>query len=141
MGDGRDLTDLQIAILRILWAKGEATTQDVHGALRPDRDLALTTVATLLSRLERRKVIAHRREGRQHVYRALVSEKQVVRTKVRDLMETLFGGEPSALMSHLVGSDDVGRDDLREIRRLIDAAEQGAGGAVGKAHADRGEEP
>ena len=119
--DSAPLTELQVAILRVFWRLGEATTQEVHHALGPARQLAPTTVATLLSRLERRGVLAYRRRGRQHVYRALVSERQVRRTKVKELMESLFGGDPAALVSHLVRSDEVDADELARIRDLLGA--------------------
>ena len=56
MPDTTQLTDLQLALLRVLWTRGEATVQDMVEALRPERDLAPTTVATLLSRLEKRRL-------------------------------------------------------------------------------------
>src|SRR5439155_4455471 len=55
------LTELQLAILRVLWDKGEATVQDIWEALHAERGLAQTTVATMLSRLERRGVVTRRR--------------------------------------------------------------------------------
>jgi predicted transcriptional regulator len=117
------LTGLQLSILQILWDHGEATTQDVWRAIQDERPLALTTVATLLSRLERKKVLTHRRDGRQHVYRTTVSRADVRRSKVRDLMETLFDGDPAALVSHLVRADEVDAEELARIRALIDEAE------------------
>jgi len=131
------LTELQVAILRVFWTLGEATTQEVHDALGPARRLAPTTVATLLSRLERRGVLAYRRRGRQHVYRALVSERQVRRTKVKGLMESLFGGDPAALVSHLVRSDEMDADELARIRALLEAHTHESGDPEG--HGD-GEE-
>ena len=123
--DSSSLTDLQLDILRVFWARGEATTQEVHDALAESRGLAPTTVATLLSRLEKKGVLAHRRRGRQHVFRALVTERQVKRSKVRDLTESLFGGDPAALVSHLVRSDDVDREELARIRSLLDGPPEG----------------
>lgn len=111
-------------ILRVFWARGEATTQDVHDALSESRGLAPTTVATLLSRLEKKGVLAHRRQGRQHVFRALVTERQVKRSKVRDLTESLFGGDPAALVSHLVRSDEMDEGELARIRRMLDASQR-----------------
>ena len=61
------LTDLQLAIMRILWDRAEATVVEVQTRLRPERDLAQTTIATLLSRLEKRGVVEHRLDGRQFV--------------------------------------------------------------------------
>lgn len=125
--DSSSLTELQLDILRVFWARGEATTQEVHDALSGSRGLAPTTVATLLSRLEKKGVLAHRRRGRQHVFRALVTERQVKRSKVRDLTESLFGGDPAALVSHLVRSDDVNREELARIRSLLDPAAESEG--------------
>ncbi len=123
MEDSVGLTGLQLSILQILWDRGEATAQEVWRALQEVRPLAPTTVATLLSRLERKGVLTHRREGRQHVYRASVSRAEVRRSKVRDLMESLFDGDRAALVSHLVRSDEVDSEELARIRALIDEAE------------------
>ncbi|RMH12313.1 MAG: BlaI/MecI/CopY family transcriptional regulator, partial [Gemmatimonadetes bacterium] len=89
MSDVHALTELQISLLRVLWERGEGSAQDVHEALAGERDLALTTVATLLARLERRGIVRHRREGRRFIYRACVSEREVRRSKLREITETL----------------------------------------------------
>jgi predicted transcriptional regulator len=73
-----------------------------------------------MSRLERKRVLTHRREGRQYVYRATVSRAEVRRSKVKELTESLFGGDPAALLSHLVGAEDVDAEELGRIRRLLD---------------------
>ena len=86
------LTGLQLSILHVLWERGEATTQQVWEGLAAERPLALTTVATLLSRLERKRVLAHRRRGRQYVYHATVTRAEVRRSKVRELTQSLFEG-------------------------------------------------
>lgn len=121
MHDAVGLTGLQLSILDVLWDREEATTQDVWEHLNRDRTLALTTVATLLSRLERKSVLTHRRDGRQYVYRATVTRSEVRRSKVRELTATLFGGDATALLSHLVRADEVEADELELIRELIDA--------------------
>lgn len=70
------LSDLQISIMLILWQRKEATVAQIHSDLQNQRPLAMTTVATVLSRLERRGLIAHRSEGRQYIYRPLISENE-----------------------------------------------------------------
>lgn len=121
------LTELQVAILRILWNREEATTQEIHQALAGDRTLALTTVATILSRLEKRGVVRHRKVGRQYTYRTDVTESEVRRSKLHDLTENLFHGDPAALVSHLLRSDQVADGDLERIKSLIAEAEQEGG--------------
>jgi len=117
------LTGLQLSILHVLWEHGEATTQEVWEDVVHGRPLALTTVATLLSRLERKRVLAHRRRGRQYVYHATVTRAEVRRSKVRELTESLFGGDTAALVSHLVRTDEVDAGELDRIRALIDEVE------------------
>ena len=69
------LTAPQLEILRVLWERSEATVVEIHRALQAERPLAATTIATLLSRLEKRGLVAYRTEGRQYVYRAVLQER------------------------------------------------------------------
>ena len=123
------LTDLQLAIMRVLWDRAEATVVEVQTRLRPERDLAQTTIATLLSRLEKRGVVEHRLDGRQFVYRPLVTEQEVRRSMVSELTTLLFDGRPEALMSHLLRSREMAPGDLDRVKRMIADAETGGGGA------------
>lgn len=107
--------DLQLAILRVLWTRGEATAAEVQQDLAGDRDLALSTISTMLKRLGEQGIVTHRAEGRQFVYRAKVGEQQVRASMVRDLVSRLFRGDSAALVSHLV---DVGEVDSRELEDL-----------------------
>lgn len=114
------LSDLQVAILRVLWRDGEATVAQVQDALRADgRDLAHTSVATMLTRLEAREVVSRRTEGRQFVYRARVAEADVKRSMVGALTEKLFAGDPAALVHHLIDEGAIDPDELARLRALL----------------------
>ena len=114
------LSELQLILMRALWARGEATTAQVHETLSGDRGLAYTTVATLLRRLEARGLLSHRREGRQFVYAPTVSEGAVRRSMVSGLLDNLFKGDRAALVSHLVGEGTVGSEELAAMREMLD---------------------
>jgi BlaI family transcriptional regulator, penicillinase repressor len=113
------LGDLQHAIMTILWEHGEATTSDVHEALHADRGLAFTTIATMLHKMEDKGVVVHRAEGRQFVYRPTVTEEHVRRSMVGELVERLFGGDPQALVAHLVSEHEIDAAELGELRRRV----------------------
>ena len=115
----RDLTDLQIDLLGVLWDRDEATVADVQDALMDTRALAMTTVATLLSRLEKRGVVTHRVDGRQYVYRAIVSREQVCDSMVSALTYRMFQGDVAALVNHLLTDAEISPGDLARVRRLI----------------------
>ena len=117
--DDLALSELQADVMRVVWQRGEATTADVADALAASRGLAHTTVATLLTRLEKRGAVASRRDGRQLVYSARVSEDAVRRSMVSGLIDSIFGGDAKALVAHLVSEDEVAPGDLDRIRRML----------------------
>ena len=116
------LSELQLAVMRVLWRRREATTAEVVADLAAERGLAHTTVATLLTRLEKRGVVAQRRDGRSFVYSARMSETEVQRSMVAGLVASLFAGDSAALVAHLVREDEVTPDDLAAIRARLEAA-------------------
>ena len=89
-----------------------------------DRPLAATTVATLLKRLKARGILAFRQEGRQYIYRALVQADEVGRAMTSDLVDDVYAGDVTGLFAHLLDAKKVGADELKEIKRLIRAAER-----------------
>jgi BlaI family transcriptional regulator, penicillinase repressor len=105
------LSDLQLSLMRVLWARGEASTAEVAEALRGERDLAHTTVATLLTRLEKR--------GRALLYQPLVTQADVQRSMVGSLVDSLFAGRASALVSHLLDARGVDAQELAELQTLL----------------------
>lgn len=124
MTEAVSLTDLQLAIVRILWERGPSTVVEVQEGLAPDRQLAQTTVATILTRLEKRGIVRHEARGRLFVYRALVTEPHVRRSMVSELTDLLFDGSPAALISHLLSDKQIANGDLDEVKRLIAEAER-----------------
>ena len=121
------LTELQLAIMDVLWEKGEATVAEVHDELRQERRVAQSTVATLLSRLEDKGVVAHRTADRQYVYRATVSREQVRRSVVgefSELTERLFSGDVAGLVSQLLSTRDARAEDLARAREIIERRER-----------------
>jgi len=119
MAETYQLTDLQIAIMRVLWDRGQATVVDIWEALHEERGLAQTTIATLLTRLQKRGVVSHTTRQRQFVYRAEVTESEVRRSMVSDLTERLFDGDVAALMTHLLSGREVSTGDMERIKQLI----------------------
>lgn len=121
--ESHHLGDLQLAIMRILWSQGEASVADVHEALEPERGLALTTIATMLAKMEKKGVVGHRAEGRRFIYRPTVSEGQVRRSMVTDLTSQLFRGDVFALVNHLLSEHEIDARELDQLRSLIAAKE------------------
>jgi BlaI family transcriptional regulator, penicillinase repressor len=113
------LGDLQLDIMKLLWARLEATVSDINDALGPKRDFAYTTVATMLRKMETRGLVTHRIEGRTFVYAPAVPEEAVTRGMADHLVDRLFEGSLTDVVSHLLSTREVSRHELTEIEKLI----------------------
>ncbi len=119
------LSGLQLALLRALWQGGELSVSEVHAAVSTERDLAPTTVATLLKRLERRGVVSHRTAGRQFLYRATVTEEEAQRSMLSEVNQRLFSGDLPEMVNQLLRSRDFQAGDLERVRRMLDDLKPG----------------
>jgi predicted transcriptional regulator len=122
LGIPTKLGDLQLAIMREVWKRGQATVAEVHEALLAERGLALTTIATMLKKMEAKGVVTHHSQGRRFIYAPVVSEEEVTRSMVSELTDRLFQGEPLALVSHLLSEHDLGSEELADLKKMIAAA-------------------
>ena len=127
MPERHDLTELQLAILRLLWERGEASVAEIWEALYPERKLAQTTVATIVARLQRRGILTRRARERQFVYKTLLTEADVQHSMVSELTERLFAGDVTALVSHLLSARDMSPGDLARVREMIESTEPSKG--------------
>ncbi len=118
------LADLQLAIMHVLWDKGEATVGDVQKILAPDRPLAYTTVGTMLAKMEANGQVAHRVDGRVNIYRAVLKQENVSRSMISDLAQRLCEGDITQLVCHLLDECDVSREELTALKKLIRQKEQ-----------------
>src|SRR5678816_469892 len=112
------LTALQLAVMQVLWSRDEASVTDVQRAMT-GRRLALTTVATVLVRLEQRGLVSHRAEGRQYIYRSRVSPAEVRETVTRELLRNLFDGDVAAFVSQLLDARKLTREEVADLQRLV----------------------
>jgi predicted transcriptional regulator len=113
------LGERQLEIMKVLWARGEATVGEVHQVLAGEHDLAYTTIATMLRKMEGRRLVCHRLDGRTFIYRALVAEAAVSRGMSDDLLDRLFAGSLADMVSHLLRTREVSREELSKLQRLI----------------------
>ena len=119
MRDALQLTELQLRILQALWGHGQAAVADVHQELARERDLAPSSVATLLARLEKRGLVAREPDGSRYLYRPLVSLDDVRSAMVAELTRLLFDGDSTGLIAHLVTSGAVRDRDRSYLQELF----------------------
>lgn len=110
---------LQLEILKVLWDGGPAAVADVHRAL--PGDLAHTTIASMLRKMEARGLVRHREDGRKFVYEAAVRQGDVTASLVGDVLDRAFEGRLADMVQHLLTTREVSAAELDELARLIAA--------------------
>jgi predicted transcriptional regulator len=116
-------TDRELDVMAVLWERGSATVAEVRGRI-PD-ELAYTTVLTVLRTLEEKGHVGHRGEGKAHRYFPLVERRVAGRSALARLIDTVFNGSPELLLTQLVTERDLSEEQLKRIRKLMDARFRG----------------
>lgn len=111
------LGDLQLSIMQVLWNCGASSVAQVHRAL--GGELAYTTVATMLRKMEQRGLVRHREVGRRYIYEARVSAERVSRSMADRLIDRLYQGSLTRAVSHLLDTREVDAEELDDLERLI----------------------
>jgi predicted transcriptional regulator len=87
--------------------------------LRPERELAYTSVSTIVRILEQKGYVISSKEGRGHLYQAAVAKEEYQRNSVQRLVTSVFDNAPALLVRRLLDTDSLSPDDLAEIRALL----------------------
>jgi predicted transcriptional regulator len=115
----RLLTQAELELMTILWALEEASVAEVIEALPRSRDVAYTTVSTILRILEQKGFVASRKEGRGHLYSPKISKQAYEATSLRQLVNNVFDGTPSALVRRLLDEHALSQEEIHEIQALL----------------------
>jgi BlaI family penicillinase repressor len=112
-------TELELEILKILWKTGQATVGQVREALTAFRELAYTSVMTIMTIMTRKGYLTRRREGRSFIYQAKITEKSITQNMLKDIVDRVFKGSTAAVMANLLETKDLDPDELKQLRTLI----------------------
>ncbi len=116
-------TASELEILRVLWERGPSTVRDVHEELREKKDLGYTTVLKLLQIMTAKGTVRRNEEQRAHVYEACQPATETKRQLVGDVLQRVFEGSASELMIHALEGRRTSKEELGELRRLLDEYE------------------
>ena len=105
--------------MKVLWQRGECMVSDVYADISKERDLAYTTIATMLRKMEAKGLVTHRADGRSFVYSPRVAEADVSRSMADHLVDRLFQGSLTEAVTHLLSTREVSRAELAALEKLI----------------------
>jgi BlaI family penicillinase repressor len=113
------LTEQELEIMKIVWARESASVRDVYEALLERRKIAYTTVMTMMKILEQKKYLLKTQEDRAYIYRPAKPKNQVIKGMVREFVNRVFNGSAEPLLVHLIEDQRLSQKDLEEIAQMI----------------------
>jgi BlaI family transcriptional regulator, penicillinase repressor len=116
-------TDTELAILRVLWARGPSTVRDVHDALSASHETGYTTILKLMQIMTEKGLVVRDESERAHVYEARASEQRTQRQLLADLADRAFGGSPAKLVMQALSGRKATSEELSAIREMLDEME------------------
>lgn len=122
-------SELELQILSVLWEQGPLPIRAIRQSLPDGKDRAYTTVLTLVQIMEKKGFVGHTAQGQAHIYHPLVTQRQVLRPLMRDMLRNVFGGRPADAVQCLLDSAHLDDEELAQIRQIIQDATHKSGGA------------
>jgi len=119
----RTLTPQELAIMKVVWTLETATVRDVYERLREKRDVAYTTVMTMMKILEQKGYVTKERVDRAFVYRAARPRQQVLGGMVREFVDRVFDGASRPMLLHLVKHTKLNDKHRKALLRAIEEVE------------------
>jgi predicted transcriptional regulator len=120
----KTLTAVELEMMNIIWRLGACTVTQVKEALAPGRNLAYTSVSTIIRILEQKGILSSERAGRGHLYSAAMSKQEFQALSLAHLVDSVFDRTPSLLVLRLLDSDRLSEQELDHIRALLRAQDR-----------------
>ena len=120
------LTEAELRLMEVLWEKGPATVHIIMEGLPPKPALAYNSVLTTIRILEKKGYVQHVKEGRAHVYMALVGREEATRVEIRNLVGKFFKNSHELLLLNLLEDKGIDAEELARMRELMQAGKESA---------------
>ena len=121
MKQPRKPTTSELEILHVLWSKGPSTVREVLDSLNEKKDMGYTGVLKLLQIMTAKGMVRRDESQRAHVYEACRPAEQTKRQLASDMLQRVFEGSASQLMMHALSGHKTSPDEIKELRRILDA--------------------
>ena len=123
-------TEGELQILIVLWKKGPCTVKDVNQVLAGNKEVGYTTTLKLMQIMHEKGLLIRSRQGKSHIYSAVVSEDLTQKQLVEKLLDTAFHGSALKMVMQALGSKKSSPQELKEIKKFIKQLETGKKGGT-----------
>lgn len=120
MTDKYELTHAEQELMVILWQIKAGTVHEVMARLPTHRNLAYTSVSTMLRILQQKKILSAKKNGRQHIYKPVLNKKTYMQQTLKKLIKQIFAGDLVELMTHALKLNNLSVIEIEALQQLLD---------------------
>jgi predicted transcriptional regulator len=113
------LTEAELRLMEVLWEKGPATVHQVLEALEEKIPLAYNSILTTIRVLEKKGYVQHAKEGRAHVYAAMVGKQEATRFEIKNLVGRFFKDSHELLVLNILENKSINADELKRLSEML----------------------
>src|SRR3984893_2062411 len=119
-------TDAELEVLTVLWSRGASTVRDVHETIVKRKPTQYTTVLKMMQIMAEKGLVRRDEKQRAHIYEAARPREWTQKQLAGDLLQRAFAGAAHTLMMGALSARKASREELAELRKLLDEYEKGA---------------
>lgn len=114
------LSEFELDVMQLLWQNEPSTAAQLHAYLSVNKQVAYTTVKTIIDRLEQKGAVARvGQQGRSIIYRSLVAQHTLSSEATPGFMQRFFGGDSRSLIAHFIEQESLNEDDIHYLQTLL----------------------
>ena len=115
------LTPVEFELMTILWKIGQGTVRDVMAHLPANRNLAYTSVSTILRILQQKKILLAEKAGRNHIYLPILSKENFASHSVNKIINQVFSGNSLDLVTYLMDAMNLTLHEISSIQEVLNS--------------------
>ena len=117
----KPLTEVELQLMNVIWLLGTCTVKEVQTEIFKERELAYTSVATIMKILESKGIVKSEKTDKAHVYTTLISKENYEKQSLEHLAENLFQGDSSMMVMRLLDNSNISQKELEAIREVLNS--------------------
>lgn len=115
------LSEFETSVLDLMWTKGEASAPQIHESIKKRKNVAYSTVKTIIDRLEQKRAIERSsKQGRTIFYRPVLQQEAYSKPLITDFLRRVLGGKTRPMINHLFSEEALDSDDIEHIELLLE---------------------
>ncbi len=119
MSTRKRISEAEWEVMNIIWEEQPVPASEVVAALETKKSWRERTTRTLIDRLVRKRALRIERDGKRYLYRSKLSREECVQRESRSFLSRVFGGEPAAMLIHLISRTKLSHEQTEELQRIL----------------------